>query len=74
MLEFCYRKKTRQKDNKGEGIMSEKKVKMGNIEKEKEITEIQDYLLKLIVKIKNIKALKFVAKYLEAVEYKKTDY
>ncbi|WP_285815783.1 hypothetical protein [Thomasclavelia cocleata] len=54
--------------------MSEKKVKMGNIEKEKEITEIQDYLLKLIVKIKNIKALKFVAKYLEAVEYKKTDY
>lgn len=39
-----------------------------------EIVEIQDYLLKLIMKIKNIKALKFVAKYLEAVEYQKTDY
>lgn len=53
--------------------MNEKREKMGNNEI-KEITEIQDYLLKLIVKIKNIRALKFVAKYLEAVEYQKTDY
>lgn len=54
--------------------MNEKKVKMGKNETDEEITEIQDYLFKLIVKIKNIRALKFVAKYLEAVEYQKTDY
>lgn len=54
--------------------MDDKKLKMGKNETDEEITEIQDYLLKLIVKIKNIKALKFVAKYLEAVEYQKTDY
>ncbi len=54
--------------------MEDIKLKMGKNEIEEEITEIQDYLLKLIVKIKNIRALKFVAKYLEAVEYQKTDY
>lgn len=54
--------------------MDDKKLKMGKNEIKEEITEIQDYLLKLIVKIKNIRALKFVAKYLEAVEYQKTDY
>ena len=54
--------------------MDDKKLKMGKNEIEEEITEIQDYLLKLIVKIKNIRALKFVTKYLEAVEYQKTDY
>lgn len=54
--------------------MMEKIIKTGKNETEEEIAEIQDYLLKLIVKVKNIRALKFVTKYLEAIEYQKTDY
>lgn len=54
--------------------MMEKIIQTGKNETEEEIAEIQDYLLKLIVKVKNIRALKFVTKYLEAIEYQKTDY
>lgn len=54
--------------------MMEKIIKTGENETKEEIDEIQDYLLKLIVKVKNTRALKFVTKYLEAVEYQKTDY
>lgn len=54
--------------------MNEEITKMGKKETEEEIIEIQNYLLKLIIEVKNVRALKFVSKYLEAVEYQKTDY
>lgn len=63
MLEFCYRKKTRQKDNKGEGIMNEKKVKMGKNEIEEEIVKnktIKKITIDMIKSIDDYKALKII--------------